>query len=252
MTGKWKVGLLEDNQAMLKDLKSIVETLDTVQVVCYATNSSDFISKVESTQPQILLLDIDLVNDSMTGLDVAKLFKLPVIFVSGKNAEHLRTIENLKFDYQFKVDFISKPYNDDHLKRLLEQFTRDLKNQSSNETLVLKFKGESHRILVKDIAFFRTEKMANSNSNNKVAYFTNKPPQTIIDYSFSKNIDSLMVDIFLICEKGIRVNLQAHPNFIKEKKQIALQAMNKDNQLETFYLPVSENYQSSVRNKLKK
>ena len=85
MSVKWKVGLLEDNQALLKDLKSIVEQLDSIQVVCYATNSSDFIAKVESTQPQILLLDIDLVNDSMTGLDVAKLLKRPVIFVSGKN-----------------------------------------------------------------------------------------------------------------------------------------------------------------------
>lgn len=252
MTGKWKVGLLEDNQAMLKDLKSIVETLDTVQVVCYATNSSEFISKVESTQPQILLLDIDLVNDSMTGLDIAKLLKLPVIFVSGKNAEHLRTIENLKFDYLFKVDFISKPYNDDHLKKLLQQFILDLKNQSTNETLVLKFNGESHRIPIKDIAFFRTEKIAKSNSNNKVVYFTNNTPQTIVDYSYSNTIDVHLEDIFIKCEKGIRVNLQSHPTFVKEKKQIAIQAINRDHQLETFFLPVSETYQSSVRNKLKK
>ena len=181
MSVKWKVGLLEDNQALLKDLKSIVEQLDSIQVVCYATNSSDFIAKVESTHPQILLLDIDLVNDSMTGLDVAKLLKRPVIFVSGKNAEHLRTIESLKFDYQFKVDFISKPYNDEHLIKLLQQFTRELKHQSSSETLELKFKGESHRIPVNEIAFFRTEKMEKSSSNNKVAYFINKPPQTIID-----------------------------------------------------------------------
>lgn len=252
MTGKWKVGLLEDNQAMLKDLKSIVETLDTVQVVCYATNSSEFISKVESTQPQILLLDIDLVNDSMTGLDVAKLLKLPVIFVSGKNAEHLRTIENLKFDYQFKVDFISKPYNDDHLKKLMQQFILDLKNQSTNETLVLKFKGESHRIPIKDIAFFRTDKEANSTSNNKVAFFTNKPPQTIVDYSYSNTIDVQLEDIFIKCEKGIRVNLLCKPEYNKADKQIVIKAMNKDNQQQYFDLPVSENYSRLVQLKLKK
>jgi chemotaxis response regulator CheB len=211
-------------------------------VVAYSTTSTLFLEKVQDTLPDFLILDIELINDSMSGLDIAKKLKLPVIFVSGKNAAHLPTIENLKFEHAIKLDFISKPYNDDHLKKLVTNFMNELERDNKNSFIRLKYDGETHNVPLNSIVCICTDKKENSESNNKVFYFNDRCPKTIADFSFSTKI--------VITHKSYRINKTAKPKFIRNANVIEVLVMNENSQLVKVNFPISESYISSVRKQM--
>lgn len=246
---QWKIALLEDNKELLKDLKQIIDSIPQAEVVAYSTTSSLFLEKVQDTLPDFLILDIELINDSMSGLDIAKKLKLPVIFVSGKNAAHLPTIESLKFEHAIKLDFISKPYNDDHLKKLVTNFMNELERDNKNSFIRLKYDGETHNVPLNSIVCICTDKKENSESNNKVFYFNDRRPKTIADFSFSTKIDNVH-PTFMITHKSYRINKTAKPKFIRDANVIEVLVMNENSQLVKVNFPISESYISSVRKQL--
>ena len=243
---KWKVALLEDNKDLLKDLKQILDSIRELEIVAYSTSSSHFLDRVFETLPDFLILDIELINDSMTGLDIAKKLSLPVIFVSGRNAVHLPIIERLKFEHSIKLDFISKPYRDEHLKTLVFQFIKDLDRDDKNSFLRLKLDGETQNVPINSIVCICTDKKENSESNNKVFYFNDRRPTTVVDFSFSTKIDPIH-PCFITTHKSFRINKASNPRFIKNSNEIEVFVMNENLQLTRKTFPVSENYISSVR-----
>ena len=97
---KLKVAILEDNPSLLKDHKQNLEATELVEVVAFATNSTDFLNNEKTSKADALLLDIDLGGgSSMNGLEVAYKLKLPVLFVSGHNAANLKEIEKLENEF---------------------------------------------------------------------------------------------------------------------------------------------------------
>lgn len=66
---KLKVAILEDNPSLLKDHKQNLEAIELVEVVAFATNSTDFLNNENTSKADALLLDIDLGGGSnMNGL----------------------------------------------------------------------------------------------------------------------------------------------------------------------------------------
>ena len=105
---KIKAAILEDNKELLKDLKINLEQTDLVDVIIYSTNSADFLEKINNTPPEILLLDIDLGGDSMSGIDIANKVNLPVLFVSGKTVDFFTTIEEIYINKEMPAICILK------------------------------------------------------------------------------------------------------------------------------------------------
>ena len=243
----WKLALLEDNKELLNDRKKNLETIDNVKVVAWATNSEEFLSKVNETKPDAILVDIDLNGDSMNGLDVAYKLNLPVLFVSSENAKHIKDIENLKRDQDLIVDHITKPFSDATFIKTVQRFVKDIYIRNAAEFKLL----ESHTrngLPYDSIVFMSADKMEGSESNNKLIYFNNQPHKKLIDFSFSKMENhGFHSSHFLTIHRSFRVNKRNVKKYDHTRFIVVVDAFSSTGKLEEKYLPVSENYRSEIR-----
>ena len=244
---KIKVAILEDNKDLLKELKQTLEEIALVDVVAWATSSEEFLGKVEQTKPDALLLDIDLRGDSMSGLDIAHRLKLPVLFVSGKTVEFNHGIEDYNLNSEVPVQHITKPITDEKLRKILPKFIKEIETQQAKNFIYLDFANtRRNKIAIDTIVYLGTDKANGSDSNNKQIFFTNRKPEILIDFSFSKmEEDGFTKNKFITIHKSFRVNVdkieQYHSSHDDE-----VNIMGTNGKPETKLLPVSENYRKSI------
>ncbi|MDD2564571.1 MAG: response regulator [Salinivirgaceae bacterium] len=245
---KLKAAILEDNKTLLKDLKQNLEATNLVEVIAWATNSEEFIEKAEKNQPEALILDIDLQGDSMTGIDIANRFKLPTLFVSGKNKEYLEGIESLTMNSEYPVLHISKPITKDKLDRILPKLIQETQLLLSTKFTRLDFsESKRNKVNINTIVFLCTDKNHGSKSNNKVIYFNDRKPEILINFSFSKmNNFGLSERQFITISGSHRVNVEHIIEYTPDHKVI-VQITDKENTTKKVMLPVSENYRKKVR-----
>ena len=248
MTTLLKVAILEDNKIQLKDRIQNIEENRLADIVFWSTNSTEFFDKLDSAQPDALILDIDLGADNMTGLEVAFKLKLPVLFVSGYNAKNLKEIEELKREYEFPVEHITKPFTDSDFIKTTERFLKDVKNQIKSEFVFIDFKGSKrNRILIDSIVCLESETGNSGASNNKCIYFIDRKPETIFDFSFTKMEDlGFAKNTFIQTHKSYRVNAKKIKRYNKNHT-VDVEVMNKAGNIELKSIPVSDNYQSLLR-----
>jgi CheY-like chemotaxis protein len=246
---KLKVALLEDNKALLKDLKALVEETDLVEVVAFATSSQEFFEKLHLQKPDAILLDIDLCGDSMNGLDIANQLKLPVLFVSGKTKDFYMSIEDLNLNSHFPVEHLTKPITLDKLKKILPKFINEIKSIQNRQFVYLDFKDNKRtKIAVNDIVHICTEKDKGAASGNKVIYFTNRKPEVLIDFEFvTMEQKGFSSNQFLKIHNSFRVNASRIDTYNKNTHHIEVMALNTSGKLEKMLLPVSENYRNLVK-----
>ena len=245
---KLKAALLEDSPSILKDLKMELEDTGLVQVVAWATNSADFLDKVRVTQPDILLLDIDLNGDGMSGLDVAMKLKLPVLFVSGKLRENIDRLSELNQHLkEVPVTFVTKPITADKLNAILPKFIQQVRAMAKPAEIRLTLQGESKKpFLLKSIVCIGTDKEKGAGSGNKEIHFTDRRPGILVDVSF-KAMDEMGFpdEQFVEIHKSFRVN--ADHIVALEGKVIRVRVMDEKGVEVEKELPVSENYRSAIR-----
>jgi len=242
---KLKVAILEDNKDQLKDRKLNLEESGLANVVVWATNSSEFFEKVNQEKPDALLLDIELGNnDSMSGLDVAYKLKLPVMFVSGYNAANLTKIENLNREFDFTVEHITKPFTDAEFIKTATRFLREVGEQLLSSFVYLDFKDtKRNKIAVDSIVYLCTDKANGSESNNKLIYFTDKKPEILIDFSFSKmELFGFNKNKFLTVHRSFIVNEKHIKSYKKSTHEIEVEFYNSAGKPERKLLRVSENF----------
>jgi len=245
---KLKVALLEDNKDQLKNRKLNLEENGLAKVVVWSTNSSEFIEKVNSEKPDALLLDIDLGNDSMTGLDVAYKLKLPVLFVSGHNADKLKDIESLQREFDLPVAHITKPIIDKDFIKTATSFLKEVSDRLKASFVILDLKGNGKKkIPVANIVYLETETGGSGASNNKRIYFTDQKPETLIDFSFSK-MESFGFDckVFVQTHKSYRVNAEKIIIY-NNNHTVDVEVMNQNGKNEIKQIPVSDNYQKPIK-----
>jgi DNA-binding LytR/AlgR family response regulator len=247
----WKLAILEDNQELLEDRKRNLQVIENVEVVASADNSVDFLRQVREIKPDAILVDIDLKNDSMNGLDIAYKLNLPVLFVSSENAKHIKDIENLKLEHELIVDHITKPFTENAFIKTVKRFIKDIYIHNAAE---FKFNEDQTRQGYKydSIVFLSADKMEGSESNNKMVYFNNQPPKKLIDFSFKKMEDKgFQSHHFLTIHRSFRVNKRHIKRYDRERFVIIVDAYSSAGKLEEKQLPVSENFRPEIKKHIK-
>lgn len=239
---KLKVAVLEDNQDLLNDLIRDLTETGLVEVVMYATNSSDFLEKMKTSPVEALILDIELNNDSMNGIDVANHLKLPVLFTSGKTRDYLSEKEDIKINLSTPVEDIMKPISQHKLKTILPKFIAQIKLYNKTNHIMLDFKdNKNQKIPIDDIVYVETN--PETGSNNKRIYFTNRNPEVLSRTSFEElKALGLTPEHFARPSQSHRVNKKYVDCYKKEDK--ALEIKWKD---ESTLIKVSENYRSEMK-----
>jgi DNA-binding LytR/AlgR family response regulator len=243
-----KIALLEDNQVILKDRKNVLEENKLGQVVIWSTNSTDFLEKALKEKPDALMLDIDLGNDSMSGVEVAHKLKLPVLFVSAFNDKNLKEIESINIEFDFPVDHLSKPFSDEILIKKTTRFLKEVSEYLNSKFIYLDFKEvKRNKISIDTIVYIESDTGNSGMSNNKRIYFTDRKPETLTDFSFSQ-MEGFGFDrnLFITTHKSYRVNA-SKINCYNKSHAVEVNIINENGQKETKLVPVSENYQKSIR-----
>lgn len=251
---KLKIAILEDNEILLKERKRDIEDSDLAKVIIWSTNSSDFLKKINETKPDALFLDIDLGNsDNMTGIEVAYLLKLPVMFVSSYNGQNLKDIEKLQSEFDIPVEHITKPFTEKEFLKIASIFLKKIKNQFNLSFVYLNLKDSPRtKIEVESIVYLESETGKSGASNNKRIFFTNRKPDTLIDFSFSK-MGEIGFDMnqFIQIHKSYRFNVNKYNSYNVNNHTLLVEVMNDSGKKVTVHLPVSENYRKEVRRRLK-
>ena len=208
MTRTYKIAILEDNSKLLEKLSEYILKIQNVEIVLKSKNSDDFFEQLSTTLPDILLTDLDLGNDSMTGIEVAQEIQLPVFFASVNTADYVENMESLKRDAEICVDHITKPFTEEQFLKSFKRFLKEVELFSNLQYIYLDFnKTKRNKILIDDIVFLSADKQLGSESNNKQIHFTNRPSEKLIDFSFSKMEEKgLHSTQFVTIHKSFRVN----------------------------------------------
>lgn len=245
---KLKVAILEDNKALLKELKENLDATGLVDVVAYASDSDSFLEQVGYVYPEALLLDIDLGGDSMSGLDIANALKLPVLFVSGKTRDYYPNIEELNLNSLMTIEHISKPITIEKLNKILPKFINEIRLMNQSQFVYLRF-GETRRnkIAVDSIVCLCTDKENGSDSNNKLIYFTDRNKEVLVDFSFTKmEMNGLSMNKFITIHKSFRVNVDKIICYHSSTHVIEVAVYKSPGKTESMMLPVSENFRNDI------
>ncbi len=248
----YRIALLEDNLKKLEKLTSYLSLIPNVQIVLQSRNSDHFFHELAEARPDILVSDLDLGNDSMTGIDVAEEIKLPVFFASGNTREYIEKIEHLKRDAEICIDHITRPFTEEQFVKSFKRFLQEVSYFAPPAYIYLDFnKTKKNRILIDDIVYLCADKMAGSESNNKQIHFINRKAENLIDFSFSRMEEKgLLKTKFLTIHKSFRVNKKYIRCYHKKSETIEISVFDDLMKIRTLHLPVSENYQSSIKKEL--
>lgn len=249
---KLKVAILEDNALFLKDLEEDLTETNLVEVCVRANNSSEFLEKVNSTNIEALILDIDLVGDSMNGLGIATRLQLPVLFVSGKTHEFYQGIEELNMNSSIPVEHITKPITSSKLGKILPKFISAIQALNKAQYVYLDFADNGrNKIDIDTIVCIESETGSSGRSNNKKIYFTNRKPEILYNFSFTKMEDlGFNGTKFLKTHKSFRFNEEKYIRYT-DNHEIELQVCNSEGKQEIKTIPVSENYRKDIRHLMK-
>ena len=214
---KYRVAVLDDDKYLLKDTVDQLKDFMELEVIAYDNKSDSFIEKIIGNQIDFLILDIDLKDDSKSGIDVAKMLKLPVLFLSGKAKENLESIKDLELNNDSPVDFILKG-STSHFEKGIKKFIIQYELYVQSKSISLKIKNEGIvKIEISNIAVITTEKDHGSGSGNKVIYFRNRKAAEIVDVSFTV-LESMGIkdNSFIRIHDSIIINLN-HVKAFKDK-----------------------------------
>jgi CheY-like chemotaxis protein len=248
---KLKVAVLEDSKELLNYLVEMVKETRLVDVVVAETDHKVFLEKTASALPDALLLDIDLAGQGISGLDIARIKKLPVLFVSGKTPEFTSQIEDINMELSVPVSHISKPITELKLSRILPKFIQDIEVRERSQFVTLDLgERKNVKIPINDIVYIETSEGQSGRSNNKTIFFTNRPPETLYNFSFSK-----MHERGFPSEKFVKIRISHVINIDKMEcynnstHKVEIYAMTENKGVERVALPVSEDYRKYVRTK---
>ncbi len=240
---KLKVAILEDNAHLLKELKTNLEATGLVDVVAYARESDEFLNKVKAAKPEALIMDIDLGGDSMNGLDITNLLKLPTLFVSGKTGEYFKDIETIDGNENVPIKHITKPITLDKLNKILPKFLNEIKSIQKNSISLDFFEKGPYNIIEENIVYLSSK---HEDSGNKEVYFMDRDPEVLIDFSFKKMpLKGFTEGLFVPINKQYVVNKNKILSYTNN--QIEIQVMKSGGLVSIIKLDVSEKYRPAIR-----
>jgi CheY-like chemotaxis protein len=224
---QFKVALLDDNKDQLEKNKSLISSLNLLQIVSCCSNAEDFLKDVALTKPDILFLDLNLGDSYMTGMEVAFALQLPVMFISSNTPQYIKEMEVLKREFSICVDHLTKPFLDIEFQKTVRRFIEEVTFFSSRSYCYLDLASQKRtKINIKSIVCLVADKSKGSLSNNKQIYFTDRKPETLVDFSFTKMVEKgLLASDFITIHKSFRVHTLHIQHYLK-KEEIVLVETN--------------------------
>ncbi|MBF8456173.1 LytTR family transcriptional regulator DNA-binding domain-containing protein [Kaistella sp. G5-32] len=248
----YRIALLEDNIKQLEKLESYLSKIPNLEIVLKSKTSDHFFEEVQLTHPDILIADLDLGSDSMTGMEVAQEIKIPAFFASINTADYVENMEALKRDAEICVDHLTKPFTEEQFVKSFKRFLQEVAFFNSLQYVYLDFnKTKKNAIPLQDIVYLCADKKAGSESNNKQIHFINRQSENLIDFSFSKMEDKgFLKNQFLTVHKSFRVNRKYIKCYNKKTETIEISIYDGSGKTKSHHLPVSENYQIGLKKEL--
>ena len=241
MTQNYRIALLEDNSKLLERLAEYILKIQNIEIVLKSKNSDDFFEQLKTCYPDILVTDLDLGNDSLTGMEVAQELKIPVFFASVNTADYVENMEHLKRDAEICIDHITKPFTEEQFIKSFKRFLKEVELFSNFQYVYLDFnKTKRNKILIDDIVYLCADKQQGSESNNKQIHFTNRKPENLIDFSFSKMEEKgLLSTQFVTIHKSFRVNKKYIYKYHPKTQEIEIKVFDSSGNTKSTKLPVS-------------
>lgn len=244
---KLRVAVLEDDVIMLKELIGRLRASGLVDVVAYARDRSKFKEEVDASNPEALILDIDLVGQPDGGLHVARELALPVLFISGHVGSNLQAIELLDAQRtRLPVAHLSKTSNEEVLCNRLTKFVDEVRALRSQRRVTFREKGENRLIDVSldSIVAIRVD-AGSAGSNNKVVLFSDRKPIRIADVTLSRLEDfGIPKDAFQLISRDCAIN---HALVLERTaSSVTVLYVQHDGTMRTKKLEVKEAYRSKT------
>ena len=157
-----KVLIIEDNPLTSLDLKEIIQSQGMI-VTTIAKNSSEAFKSIQTTQPYILLVDINL-HDGDDGIELVSMLsekqKWPVVYLTA-NSDRETLNRALKTN---PASFLTKPYDDKDVIIALELAFNNYvntviedKSSAVYDFIFLKSGTRFEKVKLADISFLRAE-----------------------------------------------------------------------------------------------
>ena len=242
---KLKIAILEDDKTLLKDAKASLEASGLVEVIFCSFNTDDFYTQLAKNKVQALVLDIDLAGQSSTGIDVATICKLPVIFRSGKTDRFNSEIEDVNHAFEFPVDRLKKVCSDEAMLNVLKKFIKQVESYEKSKRVTLNLVGKKSTSLNTDNIVYLTTHDAGP--SNLMIYFNDREPEIATDLRFVQLKDKgFPMDLFNEIHRSFYVNIDMKKKYIKPDKLI-FEIINKKGELIEIKLTIAEDNQPKFR-----
>lgn len=175
---KLRVAVLEDDEEVLGQLLRWMKGIDSVEVVTAVEDVVKFKERVRAKAPDALLLDIEIRGDRHAGLDMAREFALPVLFISGKTREDLFDIERIQLlRDDLPVEHLTKPYDEIDLRRAVNKLVKlvDATRVPTTVDLRLQTRERLH-VRLEEIVSIESPEGDTHGHNDRIVYFTERRP----------------------------------------------------------------------------
>ncbi|MBC7346945.1 MAG: response regulator transcription factor [Clostridia bacterium] len=160
-----RVLIVDDNPGARALLRGCLRELGEVEVVGEATSGAEALARVGETQPDVVLLDIDMPD--VDGLTVARQLAeqqagIYLVFVTAYPEYALQAFEVYAYDY------ILKPIDEDRVKRTIRRIQEDLQPPGTDLSELSAAFNRANQLVVRDgrelvfidfedVAFFERE-----------------------------------------------------------------------------------------------
>ncbi len=195
-----KAIVVDDEKAARENLQLMLQNIDPQIYVLEASNVLDARTLIDSNEPDIIFLDINM--PEINGFELLELIdykKYLVVIVSAQLDYSLTAIKKQVFD------FLLKPYSFSTLRETINHLKEKLANKDEhklnilNEKIVIKTKNEIHHVSVNEIIYVESD-------NNYSTYFLEKGSKILVSKTIKAVAEELNYPNFFRVHRSYIVN----------------------------------------------
>jgi len=217
-----KTVIIEDKPIIRQNIASKIKTFfdNDIEIVGEAESVSSGFGIIQKTNPDLLLLDIQLTDGTCFDLlDQLKDQNFYLIFITGFDNKAIKAIKAGALDYILKPidnkefkEAITKVINIDYNKKQLKdslEVTKENYQNNKPKRVVLKTMNTYHILNEDEILYCKSD-------NNYTYFFTDKGEKILISKTLKKSIEMLSKDLFIHCHQSYLVNSNYIKKYLKE------------------------------------
>jgi DNA-binding LytR/AlgR family response regulator len=232
-----KIGIVEDEIIIADSIRSVLLRMN-YRVAEPCINYEEAIRMLETDQPHLLLLDINLGSTSKSGIEVGRYIRehmdMPFIFLTANS--DIKTVQEAKL--VTPNAFLVKPFVQDELHAAIEIAMHNFYSHKAREQpkpdkdfLFIKDGTELHKINFSDILFLESDHVYVSVHTTTRRY--------LVRTSLQNYIEELDKDLFLRIHRSYVVNLSRIESVLGSQVKI-----------QDKLLPVSKSYKDELLSRL--